>query len=83
MDITDRKEAEEALREREVRLREENTRLRSSLKGSGQFGRIIGKSAAMQKVYETILKAAQADAGVIIYGNRAPARNWWPKPFTN
>ena len=68
MDITDRKQAEEALREREVRLREENTRLRSSLKGSGQFGRIIGKSAAMQKVYETILKAAQADAGVIIYG---------------
>jgi DNA-binding NtrC family response regulator len=68
MDITDRKQAEEALQEREVRLREENTRLRSSLKGSGQFGRIIGKSAAMQKVYETILKAAQADAGVIIYG---------------
>ncbi len=68
MDITDRKEAEEALRERETRLREENTLLRSSLKGSGQFGRIIGKSAAMQKVYETILKAAQADAGVIIYG---------------
>ncbi|MBI5592381.1 MAG: sigma-54-dependent Fis family transcriptional regulator [Deltaproteobacteria bacterium] len=68
LDITDRKEAEEAMREREVRLREENTRLRSSLKGSGQFGRIIGKSAAMQKVYETILKAAQADAGVIIYG---------------
>jgi DNA-binding NtrC family response regulator len=68
MDITDRKEAEDALLEREVRLREENTRLRSSLKGSGQFGRIIGKSIAMQKVYETILKAAQADAGVIIYG---------------
>ena len=68
MDITDRKEVEEALLEREIRLRDENTRLRSSLKGSGQFGRIIGKSTAMQKVYETILKAAQADAGVIIYG---------------
>jgi DNA-binding NtrC family response regulator len=68
MDITDRKEAEDALQERQDRLREENWRLRSSLKGSGQFGRIIGKSAAMQKVYDTILKAAQADAGVVIYG---------------
>ena len=68
MDITDRKEAEEALQEREGRLREENLRLRSSLQGSGQFGRIIGKSDAMHKVYETILKASQADAGVIIYG---------------
>jgi DNA-binding NtrC family response regulator len=68
MDITDRREAEEALREREVRLREENTRLRSSLKDSGQFGRIIGRSNVMQKIFETILKAAQADAGVIIYG---------------
>jgi DNA-binding NtrC family response regulator len=68
LDITERKEAEESLREQEVRLREENIRLRSSLKGSGQFGRMIGRSAAMQRIYETILKAAQVEAGVIIYG---------------
>jgi DNA-binding NtrC family response regulator len=68
LDITERKEAEESLREQEVRLREENIRLRSSLKGSGQFGRMIGRSAAMQSIYETILKAAQVEAGVIIYG---------------
>jgi transcriptional regulator with PAS, ATPase and Fis domain len=29
---------------------------------------MIGRSAAMQRIYETILKAAQVDAGVIIYG---------------
>ena len=68
IDITKRKTAEEALREQEAFLRAENVRLRSSLKGSGQFGPIIGKSAAMRKVYDTILKAAPTDNGVIIYG---------------
>lgn len=68
LDITDRKEAEESLRQQEIQLREENIRLRSSLEGSGRFGRMIGRSAAMQRIYETILKAAQVEAGVIIYG---------------
>jgi transcriptional regulator with PAS, ATPase and Fis domain len=33
-----------------------------------RFGSIIGRSAAMQRVYELILNAAATDVNVIIYG---------------
>ena len=36
--------------------------------GRSRLGRIIGRSAAMQPVYELIEKAAAADVNVIIYG---------------
>lgn len=68
VDITDRKLNEEALRLSEAHLREENIRLRSTFRGSNQFCGIIGRSQAMQNVYETILKAAATSASVIIYG---------------
>lgn len=68
VDITDRKLDEEALRLSEARLREENIRLKSSFKGTNQFSNIIGKSKAMQEIYEIILKAALSNANVIIYG---------------
>ncbi|MBC2714630.1 MAG: sigma 54-interacting transcriptional regulator [Desulfobacteraceae bacterium] len=68
IDITERKLAEKALREREVYLRRENVRLKSSIRDRFRFGNIIGKSQVMQQVYELILNAAATDANVIIYG---------------
>jgi len=67
-DITSRKQAEAALRESREFLQEENLRLRSSIRERYRFCDIIGKSRAMQEVYEFILKAAATQASIIIYG---------------
>lgn len=67
-DITARKQEEENLRRNEAKLKQENLRLRSSMRRPNRLGEIMGKSRAMQAVYEDILKAAESDAGVIIYG---------------
>lgn len=67
-DITERKKTLQELQEREESLRKQNQLLRSPQTGRYRFGRIIGKSPAMQQVYETIINAAASDAGVIIYG---------------
>ncbi len=68
IDIHERKTAEEALKERESRLTKENLRLRENIRDRYKFGGIIGKSLAMQKVYELILRAAATQANVILYG---------------
>ncbi|MCP4351243.1 MAG: AAA family ATPase [Desulfobacterales bacterium] len=67
-DITEKKHVTDILREREQYLRKENIRLKSGFKDRYKFGRIIGKSEAMQEVYELIVKAAASDANVIVYG---------------
>jgi len=68
IDIHQRKQAELALKEKELYLAKENTRLRAAIKERYRFGDIVGKSAAMQKVYELILRAAATDTSVIILG---------------
>jgi len=68
IEITERKLAEEALARNADVLSDENRRLRSSIKERYKFGEIIGKSSAMQSVYELILKAATSNAHVIIQG---------------
>ncbi|MDA8139953.1 MAG: sigma 54-interacting transcriptional regulator [Desulfobacteraceae bacterium] len=68
IDIHERKQAELNLKEKEASLKKENLRLRAAIKDRYRFGDIVGKSPAMQKVYELILRAAGTDASVIIYG---------------
>ncbi|MCP4691188.1 MAG: Fis family transcriptional regulator, partial [Desulfobacterales bacterium] len=68
MDIDDRKRMEQALQESEETLRKENLILRTTLKERSRFGDIVGKSEAMQEVYELMLQAAAHDANIILYG---------------
>jgi len=67
-DITQSKKEEAILRDKEATLRRENLLLKSSIQKRYGFGNIIGKSQAMQSVYNLIVEAANSDANVIIYG---------------
>lgn len=58
----------DASKQAELELNKENQRLRDSIKDRFRFGRILGRSEPMQQVYEMILRAAAANANVIIYG---------------
>ena len=52
----------------EKRLREENQLLRRQLERSYKFDEIIGKSSAMQEVFDTIQSVADTDVDVLIHG---------------
>ncbi len=67
-DITEAKLKEISMQEETAYLRRENVTLRSSIKDRYRFGDIIGKSVAIQEVYERSLNAAATNANVIIYG---------------
>jgi PAS domain S-box-containing protein len=67
-DITEIKEQQMAAQRMADLLDSENRVLRSSLKERYRLGNILGRSAAMQDVYELILKAAATDASVAIFG---------------
>ncbi len=67
-DITEIKEQQMAAQRMADLLDSENRVLRSSLKERYRLGDILGRSAAMQGVYELILKAAATDASVAIFG---------------
>lgn len=67
-DITQSKKEEAILRDKEATLRRENLLLKSSIQKRYGFGNIVGKSQAMQVVYNLIVEAANSDANVIIYG---------------
>lgn len=52
----------------ELALQDENRQLRLNMEHSNGLGSIVGKSEAMRAVYSRILKAAESDANVVIYG---------------
>ncbi len=54
--------------ETEQALRKENARLRLSMGDRHRLGDIVGKCAAMQDVYDLIIKASATSANVIVYG---------------
>lgn len=67
-DITERKLMEEQMRSRASRLMEENLRLKTAMKDRYRFQGIIGKTPAMQTVYDRIIQAASSNAPVVIRG---------------
>jgi len=67
-DITEHKRREITVKEESERLQKENIQLKAAMKDRYRFGEIIGKSPAMQAVYELIVQAAAADANVVIAG---------------
>ncbi len=68
MDITEFKHREELMAQESHELRLENVRLKSSIDTRIRLGNIIGRSLKMQEVFDSILRAAASDSGVIIYG---------------
>jgi len=53
---------------RTLALKEEIGTLRDELRQLGRFGRLIGNSAAMQKVYDLIVRVSPTDATVLLVG---------------
>jgi DNA-binding NtrC family response regulator len=53
---------------RTLALKEEIGTLRDELRQFGRFGRLIGNSAVMQKVYDLIVRVSPTDATVLLVG---------------
>ena len=56
-------------------LGEENEKLRRELVSSGEFGRMIGRSAAMRHVFEMAERVAPTDATVLILGESGTGKD--------
>lgn len=71
LEISIRKQTEEALKaskEERNHLKQENITLRSGIQDRYRFGKIIGKSPAMQEIYQAIVNASLSDVNVLVYG---------------
>ena len=68
MDISEFKQREELMALESHELRLENVRLKTSIDTRIRLGNIIGRSEKMQEVYDAVLRTANSNSGVIIYG---------------
>ncbi|MCG8531521.1 MAG: sigma 54-interacting transcriptional regulator [Desulfovibrionales bacterium] len=60
---------------KEIKLDGENKKLRSSIGDQYRFGDIVGKSDAMQDVYQFIIRASECDTNVIVYGETGTGKD--------
>ncbi len=61
------------------RLIDENKNLRRAIQDHYAFENIIGKSDAMEAVYETVAKVANSDSSVLIYGESGTGKELFAK----
>jgi PAS domain S-box-containing protein len=66
--ITDRKRAEEEIRQLKERLEAENVYLRAELSGANRYGELTGQTRAMQKVLRQVKQVAPTDMTVLVLG---------------
>ena len=64
------------------RMSVENRELRRQLSEAAAGPEILGRSPAVSAMREIIATVAPTETTVLITGNPAPARNWWPAPST-
>ncbi|MDD5711177.1 MAG: sigma-54 dependent transcriptional regulator [Smithellaceae bacterium] len=62
-----------------VKLRDENITLKDHLKEKFDFGKMIGYSDPMKKVFDTIEKASNSDSTVLIYGESGTGKEFVAK----
>ncbi|MCH5276787.1 MAG: sigma 54-interacting transcriptional regulator [Desulfovibrionaceae bacterium] len=68
LDISDQKFVE-------LELQEENRRLKATMEHADGLGPMVGSSPAMRRMYTQILRAAETDANVIIYGETGTGKD--------
>jgi PAS domain S-box-containing protein len=68
IDVTDRKDAEDALTEAFVQVEEENIYLQEEIRREHDFNEIIGKSDAIKEVFSKIEHGAPTDTTMLILG---------------
>lgn len=64
-------------------LQQENSLLKKNMQGRYRFGDIIGRSEAMQMVYELISRAAASNYPVVIYGESGTGKELVAKTIHN